>query len=176
MKIDYKTLLVEGPTEEIIIRGILQKLNPSKDIFIVNCGSVTNIPFYQKVYRKFAIKTHIICDTDEQISEGLDEFFNPIFLAGIQSAIYREHNVNCKNVPKLGGLLRTNSTTFEVAHKEPSIDERLRFSDHFIDSHGKPFNANRYWVEILEPNFESEQINEVPIVSFLKEIIDFEWT
>jgi putative ATP-dependent endonuclease of the OLD family len=51
-----EVLLVEGPTEEIIIRGILQKLNSSKDLFIVNCGTVNNIPFYQKVYRKFAIE------------------------------------------------------------------------------------------------------------------------
>ncbi|MGL1493946.1 TOPRIM nucleotidyl transferase/hydrolase domain-containing protein, partial [Vibrio parahaemolyticus] len=46
------------------MRGILQKMKSEKDLFIVNCGTVNNIPFYQKVYRKFSIKCHVICDTD----------------------------------------------------------------------------------------------------------------
>lgn len=170
-----EVLLVEGPTEEILIRGILQRLLPSKDLFIVNCGTVNNIPFYQKVYRKFAIKSHVICDTDCQEIQSLDNFSNPVFEKGIQSAIYNEHLENCKSDPKIGGLLRVHNTTFEVAHLMNDVHIDLRYPNNLNESHGKPYNANRYWLDILAPNFESEHINSVPIIAYLKEILSFKW-
>ena len=170
-----EVVLVEGPTEEIIIRGILQKLNPSKDLFIVNCGTVTNIPFYQKVYRKFAIKNHVICDTDTQIIGALDSFENPSFSAGIQGSVYEQHLLNCNNIPRVGGILRVHSTTFEVAHMIDEIPATLQYSKDAMASLGKPFNANEYWTKTLEPNFTNDDIGKVPIIAYLKEIIDFEW-
>lgn len=170
-----EVVLVEGPTEEIIIRGILQKLNPSKDLFIVNCGTVTNIPFYQKVYRKFAIKNHVICDTDMQTIRALDSFKNPTFDAGIQGSVYEQHLLNCNNTPRVGGVLRVHSTTFEVAHMVKEIPVNLQYPKDAIVSLGKPFNVNEYWTKTLEPNFEDKLIDKVPIVAYLKEIINFEW-
>ncbi|QEC41560.1 ATP-dependent nuclease [Pseudobacter ginsenosidimutans] len=170
-----EVLLVEGPTEEILIRGILQRLPPSKDLFIVNCGTVNNIPFYQKVYRKFAIKSHIICDTDSQEIRSLDNFTNPVFDKGIQSSIYNEHWENCNYDPKIGGLLRVHDTTFEVAHSKEEIHSELRYPNNLLESHGKPYNANRYWLDILSPNFDSEHINSVPIIAYLKEILSYKW-
>ena len=170
-----EVLLVEGPTEEIIVRGILQKLNPAKDLFIVNCGTVTNIPFYQKVYRKFAIRSHVICDTDDQVLGALDAFGNTSFEGGIQKSIYSEHLLNCNNNPKVGGLLRTHTTTFEVAHAHADVNNALRYPDNYLVSHGKPFNANKYWLEILEPNFNEDFIDTAPIILHTKEIIKFTW-
>lgn len=170
-----EVLLVEGPTEEIIIRGILQKLNPEKDLFIVNCGTVTNIPFYQKVYRKFGIKSHVICDTDGQMSAAADMFNNPVFNDGIQQSIYAEHLLNCNAIPRIGGLLRTHATTFEVAHQHVDVVDVLRFPDDYVAGHGKPFNANKYWKDILEPNFTHENVDTVPIINYVKEVISFNW-
>jgi putative ATP-dependent endonuclease of OLD family len=170
-----EVLLVEGPTEEIIVRGILQRLNPQKDLFIVNCGSITNIPFYQKVYRKFAIKSHVICDTDDQVSAGLDTYGNPTFSAGIQKTVYDEHLTNSSSQPKVGGLLRVHVTTFEVAHQEASMHTAMQFPKTYNESHGKPFNANQYWLNILEPNFDTTEIDSVPIVKHIKEIIYYRW-
>jgi predicted ATP-dependent endonuclease of OLD family len=53
-----EVILIEGPTEEIILRGYLNEVNTPKDIFIVNCGTVNNIPFFQKIFSKFNIKYH----------------------------------------------------------------------------------------------------------------------
>lgn len=171
-----EVVLVEGPTEEIIIRGILQKINPTKDLFIVNCGSVTNIPFYQKVYRKFAIKNHVICDTDTQSIGTLDNYTNPYFNAGIQGTIYEQHLLNCNNIPRVGGVLRVHKTTFEVAHMAVQIPASLQYPKDLITSLGKPFNANEYWTKTLEPNFNDDYIDKVPIIAYLKEIIDFNWS
>lgn len=170
-----EVLLVEGPTEEIIIRGILQKMKSEKDLFIVNCGTVNNIPFYQKVYRKFSIKCHVICDTDEQEISTIDSFTNPNFKAGIQRTISEEHSLNCRNIPRIGGLLRVHNSTFEPAHKNSLVSEELQYPEDFNSSDGKPFNANRYWIEILEPKFNHPEIDSVPIISHLKEIIEFSW-
>lgn len=170
-----EVLLVEGPTEEIIVRGILQKVNHTKDLFIVNCGSVTNIPFYQKVYRKFAIRSHVICDTDQQEIGPLDEFGSPTFSGGVQKSIYEEHLQNCHNNPRVGGVLRIHDSTFEIAHKHESISDLVKLPNDYPERNGKPFNANKYWREILEPNFNDDVINSVPIVCHLKEIISFEW-
>jgi hypothetical protein len=170
-----EVLLVEGPTEEIIIRGILQNINSSKDLFVVNCGTVNNIPFYQKVYRKFAIKSHVICDTDSQLISGTDSFGNPIFTDGIQKNIYNEHIENCNNSPRVGGVLRVHDTTFEVAHQSGSINQAYIYPTTYIESHGKPLNANKYWCEVLEPNMNNVGIETVPIVAYLKEVLDFKW-
>jgi putative ATP-dependent endonuclease of OLD family len=169
-----EVLLVEGPTEEIIVRGILQKVGSDKDLFIVNCGSVTNIPFYQKVYRKFSIRSHVICDTDNQPAETADDFGNPVFTNGIQQIIYKEHLENCNSNPRLGGLLRIHYPTFEPAHQDMSIEAAYRLPS-YPAINGKPFNANKYWLEVLEPNFDQESIRTVPIVSFLTEILVFSW-
>ena len=171
-----EVLLVEGPTEEIIVRGILQKLNPAKDLFIVNCGTVTNIPFYQKVYRKFAIRSHVICDTDGQPIGAVDGFGNPKFSAGIQNSIYTEHLQNCSNTPRIGGLLRIHDTTFEVAHQHSSVNNLVKYPGTYSSSDGKPYNANKYWREILEPNFTSLVIDTAPIISHLKEILSYVWS
>ncbi len=79
-----EVLLIEGPTEEIICRAYLQELPSSKNIFVLNCGTVNNIPFYQKIFSQFNIKYHIICDTDKARIISLDENENPSFDSGIQ--------------------------------------------------------------------------------------------
>jgi putative ATP-dependent endonuclease of the OLD family len=169
-----EVLLVEGPTEEIVVRGILQKLNPIKDLFIVSCGTVNNIPFYQKVYRKFAIRNHVIFDTDGQEIGAPDEFNNPTFKSNIQYSVYNEHHSNCTNVPRIGGLLRYHDTTFETSHAHDNVSAELRYPNYPI-ANGKPFNANKYWLEILEPNLMGKSINTAPIISHITEILSFDW-
>lgn len=170
-----EVLLIEGPTEEIIIRGLLQEIDdPNKDVFVVNCASVNNIPFYQKVYRKFAIKNHVICDTDGIESNGLDEFKNPIFEKGIQSTIYKQHLLNCQNNPKVGGLLRVHESTFEPAHQHELVYEDFRLPQNYNSTDGKPYNANRYWNEVIKPNFNHSKIKSLPIVRYIYEILGYE--
>lgn len=59
-----EVILVEGDTEAIVVREILERKFPTKDIFVVNTGSKNNIPFFQKVFNHFNIKQHIIHDSD----------------------------------------------------------------------------------------------------------------
>lgn len=84
-----EVVLIEGDTEAVFMRAYFQAKEPPKDIFIVNCGSVNNIPFFQQLFSRFNIKYHVICDTDDKDgkkrkSNEVDEFGLPVFIGGIQ--------------------------------------------------------------------------------------------
>lgn len=167
-----EVILVEGPTEEIVLRGYLTEVNPCKDIFIVNCGTVNNIPFYQKIFSKFHIKYHVICDTDFAEPKGNDEFGLTIFDSGIQKSIYEQFKTDKLEGEFLSGLFNVHNKTFEPAHKNEDIPKHLRIPDDYIDSDGKPYNANRYWKEILQPNIGDKEINKVPIINSIRMIVE----
>lgn len=59
-----EVILVEGDTEAIVVREILERKHPEKDIYVVNTGSKNNMPFFQKIFNHFHIKQHIIHDSD----------------------------------------------------------------------------------------------------------------
>ena len=161
-------VLIEGPTEEIIIRAYLQETERAKDIFILNCGSVTNIPFYQKVLSQFHIKYNVICDTDEQVPVSYDEHENPIFDAGIQGTISKKF-MEDKDKFANPGIFRVHNVTFEPAHQDINIPEELRFVEK--TKYGKPYNANLYWKEVIKPNISNPDIVKLPIIKYIREII-----
>ena len=165
-----EVILIEGPTEEIILRGYLTEVEINKDLFIVNCGTVNNIPFYQKIFSKFFIKYHVICDSDSSIHQGDDEYNLPIFSSGIQKSIYTQFKMDKQIEDYKSGLMQFHNETFEPAHKSTSIPKHLRLPDSYNDSDGKPFNANQYWKEVLSPNINDNDIELVPIVKFIKNI------
>jgi predicted ATP-dependent endonuclease of OLD family len=61
-----KVLLVEGDTETIVYRDLLERFYPNEEIFVLNTGSKNNIPFFQEILTKFQINHFIIHDTDEE--------------------------------------------------------------------------------------------------------------
>ncbi|TCP25143.1 putative ATP-dependent endonuclease of OLD family [Tenacibaculum skagerrakense] len=167
-----EVVLVEGPTEEIILRGYLTETNPNKDLFIVNCGTVNNIPFYQKVFSKFSIKYHVICDTDASVQNGNDENGLPIFDSGIQKTIYTQFSSDYIKENYETGLFLLHRTTFEPAHQDVNVNEDLRYPDDYNVSDGKPYNANLYWKNKLQPNLDRKEILSVPIIKYIRDIIN----
>lgn len=165
-----EVLLIEGPTEEIISRAYLQETQSAKNIFILNCGTVTNIPFYQKIFSKFNIKYHAIFDTDKASITAYDEDECPSFDRGIQKSISEQFFQDKNKNPDIIGLLRVHKTTFEPAHQDIKIPEILRFVQSSDQS--KPYNANLYWKTILKPNLKHPDIHLVPIMKYLKEICE----
>ncbi|HDR2709169.1 TPA: AAA family ATPase [Enterobacter mori] len=164
-----EVLLIEGPTEEIISRAFLQEVPSDKTIFVLNCGTVNNIPFYQKIFSRFNIKYHVICDTDKAGIVSVDQFGNADFDSGIQKTISEQYRSDCTAMNGNIGLLRTHNVTFEPAHQDASIPDFLRFVD--SGDRSKPFNANLYWKDVLKPNITHQDINKVPIIKYLNEIM-----
>lgn len=164
-----EVLLIEGPTEEIISRAYFQEVPSSKTVFVLNCGTVNNIPFYQKIFSKFNIKYHVICDTDKSNIISLDCNNNPSFDSGIQKSISEQYQKDCATMGGSIGLFRTHKITFEPAHKDEEIPDFLRFVD--SGDRSKPFNANLYWKNTLKPNLTHAEIDKVHIIRYLKEIM-----
>ncbi len=158
-----EVILIEGPTEEIVLRAYLQERPQKKFFFILNCGTVNNIPFYQKVLSKFAIPYSVICDTDGNTATSRDQEDNPVFSSGIQGAISNQFQAD--RAAGKAGVFRCHDTTFEPAHRAQGIPEHLRMPE--STSKGKPFDANHYWKTILKPHFESEEISKVPIIGIM---------
>ncbi|EKE28194.1 MAG: hypothetical protein ACD_3C00086G0038 [uncultured bacterium (gcode 4)] len=169
-----EVILVEWPTEELIIRWYLNINDDSidKDVFVVNCWTVTNIPFYQKIFSKFNIKYHVICDTDNASSSWVDTFWNTIYSSWIQKSIYEQFYTDKNSSSEKAWKLLLHHTTFEPAHRVESVPERLRMPSGYLDSDWKPFNANRYWKEVLSLNLNDSEIDRVPIIYNIKQIIN----
>jgi putative ATP-dependent endonuclease of the OLD family len=164
-----EVVLVEGDTEAIVWRGYQQCYEGNKEIFVVNCHSCLNIPFYQKVFSKFNIPYSVICDTDHKNTDenvtGWDmKKENPNFTSHIQKAIADQFYSD-----KSGGKANkffVNENNFEDCHK--SIPEPFKYDDSGDD--GKPFNANRYWNK-LYLNKNSAGFNNVPIINYMRNIL-----
>jgi len=166
-----EVVLIEGPTEEIILRGYFNEVQTDKDIFVVNCGTVNNIPFFQKIFSRFNIKYHVICDSDAAEIKELDNHGLIPFETGIQKSIYQQLKLDYEKPDYSCGLFQVNKETFEPAHQDANIPDDLKYRQDYLVTDGKPYNANLYWKDILQPNLGNNDIDTVPIIKYLKSIV-----
>jgi putative ATP-dependent endonuclease of the OLD family len=139
-----------------------------KIFFVVNCGSVTNIPFFQTIFSKFNIKYSVICDSDhiKNYNNRNNSYENPKFDGYIQKSIQDQFELDFeKSVAKYFFVFEE---TFEPAHDK--LEEPFRFDN--SGSQGKPFKANRYWEEKLLPNSGKDSFKEVPIIKYIQKILE----
>ncbi|MBY7829995.1 AAA family ATPase [Vibrio fluvialis] len=165
-----EVLLIEGPTEEIVARAFMQENPIDKDIFILNCGTVNNIPFYQKIFAKFDIKYHVVCDTDGKPITAYDAENNPSFATHIQKTISEQFATD--KAAGTAGLMRVHDTTFEPAHQAATIPTELRYTEQAVGM-GKPLNANLYWKNIISPNRDHKDLRKLPFIDYLHEIVAY---
>ncbi|RCK18698.1 ATP-dependent endonuclease, partial [Thalassospira profundimaris] len=57
-------ILVEGDTEAIVLRSLLEDSEEHREVFVLNTGTKNNIPFFQNVLTHFGIKHTVIHDAD----------------------------------------------------------------------------------------------------------------
>lgn len=165
-----EVLLVEGDTEAIIARGFQQEFEDTRNIFVVNCHSVTNVPFYQKFFSKFKIPYSVICDTDstKDPAKGWNsDCENPTFTGGVQKSIYDQFIVD--KTTDLAKNFLVFDNTFETPHS--ALADPFKYSGNVSD--GKPFNANAYWNQMLGAKTAANEadFNAVPIVNYLRKIM-----
>lgn len=165
-----EVLLVEGDTEAIIARGFQQEFEETRNVFVVNCHSITNIPFYQKFFSKFKITYSVICDTDsmKEPDKGWNSNSeNPTFTGGVQKSILDQFTTD-KDANTARHFFVFDDT-FETPHA--GLEDPFKYAGNISD--GKPFNANAYWNQLLTAKSEGDEdgFNEVPIVSYLRKIM-----
>jgi len=163
-----EVVLVEGDTEAIIWRAYLEEFQPKKDIFVVNCGSVSNIPFYQRIFSKFDIKYSVICDTDDK--DWNSDFDSPEFNSktsnqGKIETLFEEHRSKGK-----ASKFFVFNESFEPAHEDKSIPKNLRYAED-TNTDGKPLAANKYWEKIIKYK-EEDSFSKIPIIKYIKAILE----
>lgn len=166
-----EVVLVEGDTEAIILRAYQQEFEDTKEVFIVNCGTCNNIPFYQKMFSKFHIPYSVICDTDHYLSTHPEEtnrtgwneqYENPTFTSHIQQSIAIQYEVD-----RQLGLTRkffVCAPTFEPYHE--NLNEPYKYEK----SGGKAVSANQYWEKIVLHKTDAG-FKEVPIIKYADAIL-----
>jgi putative ATP-dependent endonuclease of OLD family len=154
-----EVILVEGDTEAIVVRGLLEDHYPNNDIFVLNTGTKNNIPFFIEVLSHFNIHQHIIHDSDER-------------------HLYTDGQIRVKanGDPKINSAWTLNQKIWDEIHKTVDQDievKRYVSIRNFEHSHdyehdtkkGKPLSAYEFAMN-LDIND-----NSVSIVNFVNQIV-----
>ena len=59
-------IMVEGDTEAIVLRTLIENNYPDREAFVLNALSKTNMTFFMEILGHFKIKQHVIHDSDER--------------------------------------------------------------------------------------------------------------
>jgi putative ATP-dependent endonuclease of the OLD family len=125
-----RVLLVEGPTESVVAKILLEKFRESgfqnaDSITVVDCGGKTTIPLFQKILRHFRISYCVFHDSDAPT----DKNGNPANVWSVNQQIWDEVERSLKEgVPAMRSAFIQN---FEDAHNYPEPK----------NSGGKPYAA-----------------------------------
>lgn len=145
-----KVLLVEGDTETIVYRDLLDRFYPNEEIFVLNTGSKCNIPFFQDILAHFKIEHYIIHDTDEEKTKNGKN--NPSW------------TLNKKIWDKVE---ETNKIHSELARRYIHVKDFESANNYQIDqSKGKPLSAYEF-VQTIKNNDQN-----IACLNWLKDIVD----
>lgn len=153
-----EVILVEGDTEAIVLRSLIETHYPESDLFVLNTGTKNNIPFFIDVLSHFGINQHVIHDSDERY-------------------LYKDGKcrLNKDDTPRSNSAWTLNQKIWDAmdAAKGAGIPIRRYVSiRNFEHSHGyvhdpdkgKPLSAHEY-AKTLNINDDGKSI-----VNFLKQI------
>ena len=142
-------ILVEGDTEAIVYRDLLNRFYPDKEIFVLNTGSKNNIPFFQEILTKFRIKHCVIHDVDTEFNADgrhnsawtLNQRIWELVVQAnqVQPGLSRRyvHNANFENAHKynlIGGKekpLQAYKFAQTIQNREGNIPDCLKWLDDY---------------------------------------------
>ncbi|PHN33534.1 ATP-dependent nuclease [Pseudomonas sp. ICMP 561] len=157
-----EVVLVEGDTEAIVVRDLLDRNFNASEIFVLNTGSKNNMPFFIKILSHFKISQHVIHDSDERylykdgvLSTNSDMSPRKNSAWALNASIWGE--LSAATAKGCRAVRYVSIRNFEDAHSY-TYDKLL----------GKPLSAYRYVSGI---NIEDTSI---PIVKFVRCIAGME--
>ncbi|MBS4066763.1 MAG: AAA family ATPase, partial [Chitinophagaceae bacterium] len=65
-----KVVIVEGDTEAIVFRDLINRFFNQYEVYVLNAGSKNNIPFFQEIFTAFHIEHYVIHDSDTRLNEN----------------------------------------------------------------------------------------------------------
>lgn len=147
-----EVIIVEGDTEAIIYRELITKHYPnSRNIYILNAGSKSNMVFYQKILTHFGIKHILIHDCDSKFCETKDGTKKINAMWSFNDTIWQQ-------------ILLSNSI-------HPNIARRFVQFLNFEKAHGYEYNTSKgkpYSAYIYAKNLEYN--SSIPCFVFLDDL------
>jgi len=142
-----KVIIVEGDTEAIVFRDLINRFFNQYEIYVLNAGSKNNIPFFQEIFTAFHIEHCVIHDSDTRVNENGNNNSAWTLNTSIWEKIVMANT-------KKNGLARryVHTTNFETAH---GIE---------IAGKEKPIKAYEYVVALA-------QDSDVPCLNYLKDLL-----
>ncbi|QDK19415.1 ATP-dependent endonuclease [Leclercia adecarboxylata] len=158
-----EVILVEGDTEAIVLRELLDRFYANKEIFVLNTGSKNNIPFFLEVLSTFKIRLHIIHDSDERYiyEKGVRVLKKDNKTPKANSAWSLNDTIwkSVENISNNGGYAKRYVSIRNFEHAHNYQYDKLK---------GKPLSAYEF-----SKTIGLDDIN-LPIITFLKEIASTE--
>lgn len=149
-----EVIIVEGDTEAIIYRELITKHYPnSRNIYILNAGSKSNMVFYQKILTHFGIKHILIHDCDSKFCDTKDGIKKINAMWSFNDAIWKQ-------------ILLSNSI-------HPNIARRFVQFLNFEKAHGYEYNTSKgkpYSAYIYAKNLEYN--SSIPCFVFLDDLFN----
>jgi predicted ATP-dependent endonuclease of OLD family len=106
-----KIIIVEGDTEAIVFRDLINRFFNQFEIYVLNAGSKNNIPFFQEIFTAFHIEHCIIHDSDTRKNENGND--NSAWT--LNTSIWEK--IKIANEKKIGLARRyVHVSDFETAH------------------------------------------------------------
>lgn len=106
-----KVIIVEGDTEAIVFRDLINRFFNQFEIYVLNAGSKNNIPFFQEIFTAFHIEHCVIHDSDSRKNENGND--NSAWT--LNTAIWNK--IKDANAKKIGLARRyVHISNFETAH------------------------------------------------------------
>lgn len=153
-----EVILVEGDTEAIVLRGLIEDHYSNSDLFVLNTGTKNNIPFFIDVLSHFKIRQHVIHDSDERhlYSDG-------------KARLKKDGNPKVNSAWTLNQNIWDAITSAQHAGVEIRRYVSIRNFEHSHDykhdtDKGKPLSAFEY-AQTLDINDDSKSI-----INFLKQV------
>jgi predicted ATP-dependent endonuclease of OLD family len=124
-----EVLLVEGDTEAVVFRYLLDNYYKQNNLYVLNTGSKNNMVFYQKILTHFEIKHNVLHDSDTRFNKN----GNSNSAWTINSTIWKQvEESNSKGYELARRYIHCKN--FEDAHPDYCLDTKK----------GKPLSAYEY--------------------------------
>jgi predicted ATP-dependent endonuclease of OLD family len=142
-----KVVIVEGDTEAIVFRDLINRFFNQYEVYVLNAGSKNNIPFFQEIFTAFHIEHYVIHDSDTRLNEN----GNANSAWTLNTSIWEK--VEAANAKKDGLSRRyVHVQNFETAHGVP------------LTGKDKPIKAYDFVIAL-------NQDSDVPCLNYLKDIL-----
>lgn len=142
-----KVIIIEGDTEAIVFRDLINRFFNQFEIYVLNAGSKNNIPFFQEIFTAFHIEHCVIHDSDSRLNEN----GNANSAWSLNKSIWEK--IMSANSKKEGLARRyVHESNFEIAH-----GISLRGKE-------KPMKAYEFVIGLTEDS-------DVPCLNYLKDLL-----